>query len=264
MIRKLITVLALGGIAAAAAVGTAGAADWKLNVGTALTVDDPLFQGLLAFEQGVESRTNGGVDVVIFPALSLCEDNECIEQARAGANVAVVIDGGRLGSYVPGIAIVSAPYLAADLAEMKKIVTSSVFGGFNDELREKAGLDILSFNWWQGVRNMYTPDPGREAGGPRRGPLPGSGRAPLDRDHQRDGGGGDPARLDLRLHRDPAGGHRLRRRPDPGRVGHQALRSDQPHGEDRAHQPDDRARHQRRLDRFRCPRSSGGSCVKRP
>ena len=160
MSRKLLTAMFVAGsLAAAGAVGTAGAADWKLNVGTALTQDDPLFQGLLAFEKGVESRTNGEVDIVIFPALSLCEDNECIEQARAGANVAVVIDGGRLGSYVPGIAIVSAPYLAADLAEMKKIVTSSVFGGFNSELREKAGLDILSFNWWQGVRNMYTPTP---------------------------------------------------------------------------------------------------------
>ena len=106
MIQKLLTALAVAGIAAAAAVAPAGAATYKLNVGTALTQDDPLFQGLLAFEQGVESRTNGEVDIVIFPALTLCEDNECIEQARAGANVAVVIDGGRLGSYVPGLAIV--------------------------------------------------------------------------------------------------------------------------------------------------------------
>ena len=160
MSRKLLTaVFAAGSLAAAAAFAPAGAATWKLNVGTALTQDDPLFQGLLAFEQGVESRTNGEVEITIFPALSLCEDNECIEQARAGANVAVIIDGGRLGSYVPGLAIVSAPYLAADLAEMKKIVTSKVFGGFNDQLRGQAGLDILSFNWWQGVRNMYTPTP---------------------------------------------------------------------------------------------------------
>ena len=159
MIRKLLATFAVAGIAAAAAVAPAGAATYTLNVGTALTQDDPLFQGLLAFEKGVESRTNGEVDIVIFPSLTLCEDNECIEQARAGANTAVIIDGGRLGSYVPGLAIVSAPYLAADLAEMKKIVTSSVFGEFNGELREKAGLDILSFNWWQGVRNMYTPTP---------------------------------------------------------------------------------------------------------
>ena len=148
MIQKLSTALALCAVAAVTWLAPAGAATYKLNVGTALTQDDPLFQGLLAFEQGVESRTNGEVDIVIFPALSLCEDNECIEQARAGANVAVVIDGGRLGSYVPGLAIVSAPYLAADLAEMKKIVTSSVFGEFNGELRKAAGLDILSFNWW--------------------------------------------------------------------------------------------------------------------
>ena len=159
MIRKLLATFAVAGLAAAAAVAPAGAATYTLNVGTALTQDDPLFQGLLAFEEGVESRTNGEVDIVIFPSLTLCEDNECIEQARAGANTAVIIDGGRLGSYVPGLAIVSAPYLAADLAEMKKIVTSSVFGEFNGELREKAGLDILSFNWWQGVRNMYTPTP---------------------------------------------------------------------------------------------------------
>ena len=159
MIRKLLATFAVAGLAAAAAVAPAGAATYTLNVGTALTQDDPLFQGLLAFEEGVESRTNGEVDIVIFPSLTLCEDNECIEQARAGANTAVIIDGGRLGSYVPGLAIVSAPYLAADLAEMKKIVTSSVFGEFNGELRDKAGLDILSFNWWQGVRNMYTPTP---------------------------------------------------------------------------------------------------------
>ena len=100
-----------------------------------------------------------------------------------------------------------------------------------------------------GAQHVH-PDPGRQAGGPRRDPLPGAGRAPLDRDHRFHGGGGDPARLDFRLHRDPAGGDRLRRRADPRRVGDKALRGDQAHGEDRAHQPDDRSRHERRVDRL--------------
>ena len=41
MIRKLLATFAVAGIAAAAAVAPAGAATYTLNVGTALTQDDP-------------------------------------------------------------------------------------------------------------------------------------------------------------------------------------------------------------------------------
>ena len=47
-----------------------------------------------------------------------------LEQARAGAGVAVVVDGGRLGAYVKELGILGTPYVAKDFDELRKLVTS--------------------------------------------------------------------------------------------------------------------------------------------
>ena len=74
------------------------AADWTLNVNTALTVDDPLYKGLEAFKSGVEQRTGKKLEVRLFPGSQLGPDEDVLEQARAGGSVAVVVDGGRLAA----------------------------------------------------------------------------------------------------------------------------------------------------------------------
>jgi tripartite ATP-independent transporter DctP family solute receptor len=150
------TVLSL---AAAAVALPAQAADWTLNINTALTTDDPLFKGLEALKANVEQRTNKRMEVKLFPGSQLGKDEDVLEQARAGASVAVVVDGGRLGAYVKELGILSAPYVAKDYDELRKVVTSPMFETWVTKLGQTSGHQILSFNWFQGQRHLLTNKP---------------------------------------------------------------------------------------------------------
>ena len=131
----------------------------ELNVITSLSSSDPMYQGLLRFKQGVEEQTEQQIKVRIFVGSQLGNDDDILEQARAGANVAVLVDGGRLSIYQHEMGILGAPYLAKNLDEINAIVSSSLFNQWAQQLSDTAGLKVLSFNWWQGERHLLTHKP---------------------------------------------------------------------------------------------------------
>jgi hypothetical protein len=138
-------------IAAAVGMGLAGLAhtavaqSYTLNVNTALTQDDPLYKGLEMFEAAVEERTGGDLDIVIFPSSQLGKDEDVLEQARAGANVAVLVDGGRLAPFVKDFGIMGAPYLVDNFDQVLRLTASPLFKGWVEKLRTAANLQVLSF-----------------------------------------------------------------------------------------------------------------------
>jgi len=134
----------------------AWAAGWTLGVNTALTTDDPTYKGLEMFKAGVAKATNGDVEIRLFPGSQLGKDEDVLEQARAGANVAVIVDGGRLGLFTKELGILAAPYLVDTFDEARKVVTSPLFEGWVEKLRKASGHQILSFNWYQGSRHLLT------------------------------------------------------------------------------------------------------------
>lgn len=142
-----------------AALGTAHAADYTLNVNTALTTDDPLYKGLESLKASVEQRSGGKLAVRLFPGSQLGKDEDVLEQARAGAGNAVVVDGGRLAVFVKDFGILSAPYLTSGYADVRKVVTSPMFDEMAAKLAKSAHLQVLSFNWWQGERHLLTNKP---------------------------------------------------------------------------------------------------------
>ena len=134
----------------------AHAAAYTLNVNSALTAEDPLFKGLNSFKAEVEKRSAGQIEVKLFPSSTLGPDEDVLEQARAGAGVAVIVDGGRLAPFVKEFGVLGCPYLANDFAEMRKLVTSPMFNGWVEQLRNKSGHQVFSFNWYQGARHLLT------------------------------------------------------------------------------------------------------------
>jgi TRAP-type C4-dicarboxylate transport system substrate-binding protein len=147
---------AAGALAAPAFIRSAAAQSATLNVNSALTADDPLFRGLEAFKAGVEQRTAGRVQIRLFPSSQLGPDEDVLEQARAGAGVAVVVDGGRLAPFVREFGILGAPYIANGFPELRRIATSPLFERWTERLRTASGHQVLSFNWFQGQRHLLT------------------------------------------------------------------------------------------------------------
>lgn len=145
---------------AAVAFGAMGqgalAQDFTLNVNTALATSDPLYAGLEAFQENIAEASDGRLAIVLYPNSQLGPDEDVLEQARAGAPVAVVVDGGRLAVFQNEFGVLGAPFLASGYDGIRKVVTSDMFEGWVDALAENAGLQVLSFNWWQGERHLLT------------------------------------------------------------------------------------------------------------
>lgn len=139
--------------------GSSALAQHQLNINTALTRDDPIFKGLERMRDEVARRSNGQLTIRIFPGSQLGKDEDVLEQARAGANVAVVVDGGRLAVFVKEFGILSAPYVAEGFTGIRKVVTSPMFEEWVGQLRKTSGHQVLSFNWWQGERHLLTNKP---------------------------------------------------------------------------------------------------------
>lgn len=135
------------------------AADQTLSINTALTTSDPLYKGLESFRDAVAQRSNGTIEVKLFPNSQLGPDEDVLEQARAGAPVAVVVDGGRLAVFQKEFGVLGAPYLASGYDGIRKVVTSPLFEEWVGKLREASGHQVLSFNWWQGERELWTNKP---------------------------------------------------------------------------------------------------------
>jgi TRAP-type transport system periplasmic protein len=149
------------GLAAAIAVGLAlpAQAETTLRIGTVLAPNDPMGQGLEKFKKDVEEATGGEVVVEVFHNSQLGDTTEMLDQARAGANVGTVTDVARLSSFVPSLAIMSAPFLFDTYDEADKFALSEEYLGWGDELKEKAGIVMLASNWYQGARHALTQMP---------------------------------------------------------------------------------------------------------
>ena len=132
---------------------------YQLNINTALTREDPIYQGLERMRADVAKRSNNQLTIRIFPGSQLGKDEDVLEQARAGANVAVVVDGGRLAVFVKEYGILLAPYLASGFGGIRKVVTSPMFEDWVGQLKKASGHQVLSFNWWQGERHLLTNKP---------------------------------------------------------------------------------------------------------
>jgi len=149
-------------IAAAAITLTTGgawAADYTLSVNTALAQSDPLYKGLEAFQANVAEASGGKLEVKLFPNSQLGPDEDVLEQARAGAPVAVIVDGGRLAVFQKEFGVLGAPFLASGYDGIRKVVTSDMFEDWVKKLHDSSGHQVLSFNWWQGERHLLTKKP---------------------------------------------------------------------------------------------------------
>lgn len=136
--------------------GQALAADYTLSVNTALATTDPLYKGLEALQKNVAEASGGRLEVKLFPNSQLGPDEDVLEQARAGAPVAVVVDGGRLAVFQHEFGVLGAPFLASGYDGIRKVVTSDMFEGWVKKLHDNGQLQVLSFNWWQGERHLLT------------------------------------------------------------------------------------------------------------
>jgi TRAP-type C4-dicarboxylate transport system substrate-binding protein len=158
----LVLILALAVCAGLFAGGNKQAGDssrpervYTLKMSTQLADTSTMVDGFKAWAEAVKERTNGGIEIQVYTSAQLGSDEDVIEQALQGVNVAVLTDGGRMANYVKDIGIIGMPYISNNYDELRKITETPTFKAWDAELVNN-GIRMLSYNWYDGPRNFYT------------------------------------------------------------------------------------------------------------
>jgi len=118
----------------------------------------PVVQALYQFEKDVEADSNGRLQIEVFPNGTLGDTVDLVNQCKTGSNVAFMTDAGRFADIIPDISVICSPYLFDDYETGNKMVQSGVFQEWCGQLA-KEGYKPLSFNYYEGDRNILTTKP---------------------------------------------------------------------------------------------------------
>ena len=100
-------------------------ADFELRLGHVTSDKEPIQQAMEQFVAKVAERTDGRVDIAIFPNGILGTNPRSTSRCAPGAPVMTISDPGYLSDFVPDFGVLGGPYLMADRAISPRLSTPS-------------------------------------------------------------------------------------------------------------------------------------------
>ena len=125
----------------------------SLRVAHALAPTEPVNKAVEAFAAAVNERSEGRLNISVFPSEQLGINREIYEQVRQGAPIIQLADPGFMSDYIPDFGVMNGPYLLDDPTQFQKILDSEWYGNLQKRSAE-AGFRPLSFNYFFGNRHM--------------------------------------------------------------------------------------------------------------
>ncbi len=149
----------LGGTAAAAAILSAPtilrAQGRVVRWGEALPASHPQVLMAERIATAVKTKSGGRLDIQVFPNSQLGTGPDMIEATSSGA-IQLTTDGaGAIGTFLPALSVIEAPYLWRDAAHMSRMTQAPQFKQFNDQLVQRRSMRILSVTYY-GKRHVTT------------------------------------------------------------------------------------------------------------
>ena len=143
------TVLAAGFSASSMAAGT------TIRWGESLAANHPQVIMAERVAKEVKEKTNGRIDIQVFPNSQLGSGKEMVEMVSSGAIQMVTEGAGAVSAFLPALSVIEAPYLWRDPAHMSKLAGTPFFAKLNDELVAKRGMRMLNVTYY-GKRHLTT------------------------------------------------------------------------------------------------------------
>jgi len=144
-----------------AASNAATAQEIKIRFAHSLSTTEPAHQAAEYFAKNVAARTNGRVQIQVFPGEQLGPGREVNEMIRQGANVMNITDPGYLSDFVPDIGVLNGPYLIKDPKDYEKLLASDWYKGVEQKLNQ-VGFKLIMANGFFGQRHMIADKPIRK------------------------------------------------------------------------------------------------------
>ena len=103
----------------------------------------------------VKEKTNGRIDIQVFPNSQLGSGKEMVEMVSSGALQMVTEGAGAVAAFLPPLSVIEAPYLWRDPAHMSKLAATPFFAKLNEDLVAKRGMRMLNVTYY-GKRHLTT------------------------------------------------------------------------------------------------------------
>jgi tripartite ATP-independent transporter DctP family solute receptor len=112
----------------------------------------PMHKAAVQFKTNVEKRTNGAIQIQIYPNNTLGSPPEILEQTRNGVVDIAVPTSGQLDKYNKAFAALMLPFVFNDIDHARRAMDGPMLQWLTP-LAEKAGLEIIGV-WEYGFRNL--------------------------------------------------------------------------------------------------------------
>ena len=109
-----------------ASCATAFAADYTITVTHIVDEAHSWHKACEFFKQEVEKRSEGKIEVKIYPNSQLGNEIDTIQSALTGGGVDVVITGESMMTYVPELGILGVPYLMTSDAHVEAVAGGEI------------------------------------------------------------------------------------------------------------------------------------------
>ena len=139
----------------------AAAQEIKIRFAHSLSATEPAHLAAEYFARNVAARTQGKVQITVYPAEQLGSGKDVNEMIRQGANVMNITDAGYLSDFVPDVGVLNGPYLVQTPQQYEKILASDWFKGVDRKL-EAAGFKLIMANGYFGQRHLISNKPVRK------------------------------------------------------------------------------------------------------
>ena len=126
-----------------------------INMSLVFTQNELLTKELIKATDKIRERTDGSVNIKVFPGGQLPVYKDNLEQVVNGANWIAVEDLTYLGDYVPDFAALAGPMLYNTYDEYLAMMDTEFVAGLKAQAEEK-GIKVLNADYMFGFRHMIT------------------------------------------------------------------------------------------------------------
>ncbi|MEK3935554.1 C4-dicarboxylate TRAP transporter substrate-binding protein [Sporosarcina sp. FSL W7-1349] len=126
-----------------------------LRMGYVMAEGSPTHESVKQFAKNVAERTNGTIEIELFPNSTLGSDADVLEQAKLGTPVIAYNNPSGLQDMAPDLSVLGGPFLVEDWNQLQKVIDSD-FMKEQEALLEENGLRVLAFNWYFGGRHVIS------------------------------------------------------------------------------------------------------------
>ena len=122
----------------------ANAAEFTINIGHINAENDSWHQAALAFEEYVEEKSEGRIEVEVYPNSQLGSEVDMLTSILMNSGCDITFTGESMQTYEPDLGMIGMPYLIQSDEHMTAVLEGEPGKKF-EELMEKAGMKVIGY-----------------------------------------------------------------------------------------------------------------------